>query len=396
MARIHDIPAIDLTHALSLSTMGSTTRPRGGPDVGDRHPGPRWPGRSDRRQPAGGDVLRRRGARAELRHLWWRAARHAGVVVHPRRRPPIRVRCDIERADAILCFDATLLEGRLLAAADERTLIVVNSGRSRDDLARALPGYRFVPVDAIAIARRTGLGRIVNSALLGAFACAVAQPPLAALQRTIRERSPRLTDENLAACAAGYEAARRSPPTTARPQPCRTTPHEPEGPPRRRIRPEARQRGGWSSERAHSPDLDHRHHRVDPHRFVARRAAAPPAGALALPRSVPGERRHRDVDRARARPRLPGRVGSAGPPQPVPGGRRPRLPPSLRARVQPRGLRRDRCPSAAWSASSATRRSRSAGRCPRRRSSATSAWPSSAAGRRACLPPTSCAGWVTA
>jgi len=120
---------------------------------------------------------------------------------------PIRVRCDIERADAILCFDATLLEGRLLAAADERTLIVVNSGRRRGDLSRALPGYRFVPVDAIAIARRTGLGRIVNSALLGAFARAVGQPPLAALQRTIRERSPRLTDENLAACAAGYEAA---------------------------------------------------------------------------------------------------------------------------------------------------------------------------------------------
>lgn len=120
---------------------------------------------------------------------------------------PIRVRCDIERADAILCFDATLLEGRLLAAADARTLIVVNSGRSRGDLARTLPRYRFVPVDAIAIARRTGLGRIVNSALLGAFACAVGQPPLPALQRTIRERSPRLVDENLAACAAGYEAA---------------------------------------------------------------------------------------------------------------------------------------------------------------------------------------------
>ena len=31
---------------------------------------------------------------------------------------PIRVRCDIERPDAILCFDASLLEGRLLAAPD--------------------------------------------------------------------------------------------------------------------------------------------------------------------------------------------------------------------------------------------------------------------------------------
>ena len=40
---------------------------------------------------------------------------------------PIRARCDIERADAILCFDASLLEARLLAAAGPQTLIVVNS-----------------------------------------------------------------------------------------------------------------------------------------------------------------------------------------------------------------------------------------------------------------------------
>jgi len=120
---------------------------------------------------------------------------------------PIRLRCDIERADAILCFDATLLEGRLLAAADARTLIVVNSGRRRADFARTHPGYRVVPVDAIAISRRAGLGRIVNSALLGAFARAVGDPPLAALERTLRERSPRFVEENLAACAAGYAAA---------------------------------------------------------------------------------------------------------------------------------------------------------------------------------------------
>lgn len=120
---------------------------------------------------------------------------------------PIRVRCDIERADAILCFDATLLEGRLLASAHERTLIVVNSGRSRDDFARSLPGYRVLPIDAIAISRRAGLGRIVNSALLGALARAIGTPPLATLERTIRERSPKLLDENLAACAAGYHAA---------------------------------------------------------------------------------------------------------------------------------------------------------------------------------------------
>ena len=119
---------------------------------------------------------------------------------------PVRVRCDIERADAILCFDATLLEGRLLATAHARTLIVVNSGRSVDDFARALPGYHVIPVDGLAISRRAGLGRIVNSALLGAFARAIGTPSLATLERTLAERSPKLTAENLVACEEGYRS----------------------------------------------------------------------------------------------------------------------------------------------------------------------------------------------
>lgn len=117
---------------------------------------------------------------------------------------PIRLRCDIERADAILCFDASLLEGRLLAAAHPGTLIVVNSAQSGEHFAHALPGYRVIPVDGLAIARRNGLARIVNSALLGAFARAVSAPSLDVLERTLVERSPKLHDENIAACEEGY------------------------------------------------------------------------------------------------------------------------------------------------------------------------------------------------
>jgi len=117
---------------------------------------------------------------------------------------PIRVRCDIERADAILCFDATLLEGRLLATARPDTLIVVNSSRTPEQFAVNLPGYRVLPVDGIAIARRHGLGRIVNSALLGAFAAAVGAPGLEVLTRALVEEAPSLHDENIAACADGH------------------------------------------------------------------------------------------------------------------------------------------------------------------------------------------------
>ena len=117
---------------------------------------------------------------------------------------PIRLRCDIEQADAVLCFDASLLQGRLLATAGPKTLIVVNSRLAPAHFARALPGHRVLPVDGLEIAQRNGLGRIVNSALLGALACAVGAPALATLSATIVAEAPKNARENAAACLDGY------------------------------------------------------------------------------------------------------------------------------------------------------------------------------------------------
>lgn len=119
---------------------------------------------------------------------------------------PIRARCDIEQADAVLCFDASLLQARLAAAAAPGALIVVNSRRAEAQLADGLAGCRVIPVDGIGIAQRNGLGRIVNSALLGAFARALGAPALETLSRVISEESPRRSRENLAACLEGYAA----------------------------------------------------------------------------------------------------------------------------------------------------------------------------------------------
>jgi len=119
---------------------------------------------------------------------------------------PIRVRCDIERADAILCFDASLLAGPLLATAGPETLIVVNSARTPAQFAADLPGRRVIPVDGLSISRRHGLGRIVNSALLGGFARAIAAPQLPVLTRVLGDEAPKLHDENIAACGEGYRS----------------------------------------------------------------------------------------------------------------------------------------------------------------------------------------------
>jgi len=63
-----------------------------------------------------------------------------------------------------------------------------------------------IPVDGLGISRRHGLGRIVNSALLGGFARAIAAPSLAALTQVLGDEAPKLHDENVAACEEGYRA----------------------------------------------------------------------------------------------------------------------------------------------------------------------------------------------
>jgi pyruvate ferredoxin oxidoreductase gamma subunit len=119
---------------------------------------------------------------------------------------PVRVRCDIEQADALLCFDASLLGGKFLASARPGALIVVNSSRPPAEFAASLPGFRVLPVDGLAIAQRNGLGRIVNSALLGAFARALEAPSLDTLSRAIADAAPKSGQENTQACVDGYRA----------------------------------------------------------------------------------------------------------------------------------------------------------------------------------------------
>ena len=95
----------------------------------------------------------------------------------------------------------------MVATATPATLVVFNSPLSASELARTLPGLHLIPVDALDISRRNGLGRIVNSALLGAFARAIGAPALPVLEATLLERSPKLHAGNVAACEEGWRWA---------------------------------------------------------------------------------------------------------------------------------------------------------------------------------------------
>ncbi|HED13928.1 MAG TPA: hypothetical protein ENI62_09815 [Gammaproteobacteria bacterium] len=116
---------------------------------------------------------------------------------------PIRLRCNIESADAMLCFDDSLLDGNFLRFASSNALIVVNSTRPTEDFSE-MGEYRIIPVDGVAIARDNHMGKVVNSALLGAFAATFAQPDIDTLCRVVEVSAPVKKENNVASCRQGY------------------------------------------------------------------------------------------------------------------------------------------------------------------------------------------------
>lgn len=119
----------------------------------------------------------------------------------------IRERCDIESPDAIVCFDPSLLSPLLLAGAPPGTVILVNSSRPPEAFAD-LGDYRIGTLDAIVVAQAKGLGRFVNSAILGAFARMMGSPSMEALTATLLQVSPAKPQANASSARDGYRQVR--------------------------------------------------------------------------------------------------------------------------------------------------------------------------------------------
>ena len=117
---------------------------------------------------------------------------------------PILLRCDIEEPDAILFFDDSLLSAGLIKCAKKNTIVLVNSAKGPEDF-HSLSELQLVTIDALSIARENNLGRIVNSALIGALAGLLGVPTKDAITQIVQMKSPAKKEENAQACLTGYE-----------------------------------------------------------------------------------------------------------------------------------------------------------------------------------------------
>ena len=117
---------------------------------------------------------------------------------------PIRLRCDIENPDAIVCFDPSLLAGRnLVQVVTEKTLVLINSAFPAERF-KHLGSCKVVTIDAKSVARKNQLGRIVNTTLVGALLGLMSYKNIDLLKKVIAETSPLKAEQNVAACMDGY------------------------------------------------------------------------------------------------------------------------------------------------------------------------------------------------
>ena len=118
---------------------------------------------------------------------------------------PIRLRGDVERPDHLIVLDPALLAGLADAVRGLDGLVLVNSPHA--PCSRFPGSARVVAVDGDALAERFGLGPIVATAMVGAFAGATGLLPLEHLAAAVDEGSPAKKCEHVEAARLAYREA---------------------------------------------------------------------------------------------------------------------------------------------------------------------------------------------
>ena len=123
----------------------------------------------------------------------------------------ILIRTNVYTPDHVVVLDPTLVTGvDITRGLKPGGWILINTPEP-PEATNLYADYRLAYVDATAIAMRHRLGTrthpIVNTAMMGAFARVLGEPPLEAVVAAIQEEVPTKPEANIAAAREAYESA---------------------------------------------------------------------------------------------------------------------------------------------------------------------------------------------
>ncbi len=120
-------------------------------------------------------------------------------------REKILLKCDIKEPDELLFFDIGLMDIKEIEGLRSKgRRILISTDRVNPDT-EALKGFRVGLVNAPAIAQGLGLGRVINTTILGAYCRLSDNLSLEHILSAIEEMVPAKREANLEAASQGYD-----------------------------------------------------------------------------------------------------------------------------------------------------------------------------------------------
>jgi len=120
----------------------------------------------------------------------------------------ILLKCEIARPDEVIFMAPDLVDEKEIdAILKPGGLILINNALTTNEF-KGLRKFRLALVDALSISEDLGLGTMINTAMLGAYAKASNAVPMEYLEKAIKETVPARVEENIAAARRAYELTR--------------------------------------------------------------------------------------------------------------------------------------------------------------------------------------------
>lgn len=122
----------------------------------------------------------------------------------------IRTKEQVYSPDFLIIQDATLLNSiNVFSGCSRNTIVIINTPKTKEELALDLPAKNIFPVNASGIALETIGKNIMNTVILGTFAKATGLISLESLKYAIREKfsakGEEIVNKNIAAIEKAYQ-----------------------------------------------------------------------------------------------------------------------------------------------------------------------------------------------
>lgn len=118
---------------------------------------------------------------------------------------PILLKCQIKRPDQLIIFDMSLMdESEVLQELKSGGTLLINTDRGVDSF-KGLRRFRIGLIDVGPIARKAGIGGVLNTTLLGAYASLTGMVRQETLIEAVRKMISVKTEANIDALREAYE-----------------------------------------------------------------------------------------------------------------------------------------------------------------------------------------------